>query len=351
MNQKTALCIAIVIMTLQFFFLLQCMQNNPVSIRKGQHEQPQVPETIEIVKSHTLPRQETLGSIPERRVTLKPHMTHLEWKSFVVDQLHATSNFSAAMYARWSRYLNKEWINDEYKSTTPKAMEWDTCMNGAHYCVISLGLYAHDVNYLNWIKSRIGHYRDAMDIFFPGWRLRIYHDESVPFSVLEGVAARGVETILVSNFKGHIAGMFWRFFVADDLNVDRYIVRDLDSDFTWRERSAVDEWIRSNKSYHSMADAESHNVPIMGGMWGGMPKRPLPFSMQNSAPEFMRLTAYKGGDQDFLAHLMWPAWQKSGSVFTLRAAAAEKSVPPFHLRSPHSYRAQGLHEARHVAGL
>ena len=31
------------------------------------------------------------------------------------------------------------------------------------------------------------------------------------------------------NIKGAIAGMFWRFLVADDPSVDRYIVRDTDS--------------------------------------------------------------------------------------------------------------------------
>jgi hypothetical protein len=254
----------------------------------------------------------TSAYIPQSGVVLKAQMTRSEWISFVSGQLRSTSNFSAAMYARWSRYMNKEWINDEYKSSTPKAMLWDNCMNGREYCVISMALYAHEVSYLDWIRKRLPLYRDAMDIFYPGWRLRIHHDESVSFSVLESVAARGAETILVTDFKGQIAGMFWRFYVADDLDVDRYIVRDIDSDFNWRERSAVDEWIRSNVSFHSMADAENHNVPIMGGMWGGSSKRRLPFSVRAKVREFQHLAASKGGDQDFLAAVIWPAWQESG---------------------------------------
>ncbi len=253
----------------------------------------------------------------ENRVNLIPRsgMSPSEWKSFVAMQLHATSNFSAAMYARWSRYLQKEWINDDYKTSTPKAMEWDNCMNGIEYCVISMGLYAHEAKYLELIKTRLPRYRDAMDTFYPGWRLRIYHDESVPLSVLESVAARGAETILVTDFKGFIAGMFWRFFVADDPNVDRYIVRDLDSDFIWRERAAIDEWIRSNFSFHSMADADNHDVPIMGGMWGGTSKQKLPFSIKEKALQNLHQTEYKGGDQNFLAEVVWPEWQKTGLVF------------------------------------
>lgn len=260
----------------------------------------------------TIPTQRPSADSASSSIVLKPHMTRLEWKSFVAQQLHSTSNFAAAQYARWSRYLNKEWVNDDYKTTIPKAMEWDNCLNGKEYCVISMGLYAHEASYLNWIATRLPLYRDAMDIFYPGWRLRVYYDESVPFSVLESVAARGVDTIQVTDFKGHIAGMFWRFYVADDPEVDRYLIRDLDSDFGWRERAAVDEWIRSNVSFHSMADAENHNVPIMGGMWGGSARRRLPFSVKAQAQQHQQKTAQKGGDQDFLAAVVWPAWLQSG---------------------------------------
>jgi len=250
-----------------------------------------------------------------KTITATSGMTPSQWKSFVAMQLHATSNFSAAMYARWSRYLQKEWISDEYRTSTPKAIEWDNCMNGIEYCVISLGLYAHEKTYLDWIITRLPLYRNAMDIFYPGWRLRIYHDESVPLSALESATSRGAETVLVTDFKGHIAGMFWRFFVADDPNVDRYLVRDLDSDFTWRERAAVDEWIRSNLSFHSMADAENHNVAVMGGMWGGTSKQKLPFSIKDKALQNAHQTKHKGGDQTFLQDVVWPEWQTSGSVF------------------------------------
>ena len=157
-----------------------------------------------------------------------------------------------------------------------------------------------------------------MEIFWPGWRLRLYHDESVPFSVLERVAAQGAETILSTDLKGHIAGMFWRFYVADDIEVDRYAILDLDSDFTWRERSAIDDWIRSKVGFHAMADAENHNVPIMGGLWGGSSAVRLPFSIREQALQHQGLTAQKGGDQDFFGYVVWPAWQASGCVCVAR---------------------------------
>jgi hypothetical protein len=45
--------------------------------------------------------------------------------------------------------------------------------------------------------------------------------------------------------KGGIAGMFWRFLVAEDDAVDRYIVRDSDSRLNAREAAAVAEWMAS----------------------------------------------------------------------------------------------------------
>ena len=35
---------------------------------------------------------------------------------------------------------------------------------------------------------------------------------------------------------GYASGMFWRFMVADDAKVDRYIVRDVDSRLNARDR-------------------------------------------------------------------------------------------------------------------
>ena len=44
----------------------------------------------------------------------------------------------------------------------------------------------------------------------------------------------------MTDIKGGIAGMFWRFLVADDPTVDRFIIRDSDSRLNARERFAVE---------------------------------------------------------------------------------------------------------------
>ena len=54
-----------------------------------------------------------------------------------------------------------------------------------------------------------------------GWTIRFYVDETVPPSVIQQLEANGAEIVKVGDSQGSIAGMFWRFLVADDPTVDR----------------------------------------------------------------------------------------------------------------------------------
>jgi hypothetical protein len=64
--------------------------------------------------------------------------------------------------------------------------------------------------------------------------------------------------------------MSWRFLVASVPFVSTYVIRDIDSRLSEREKAAVDEWILSGKKFHVMRDHPAHGVlPISGGMWGG----------------------------------------------------------------------------------
>jgi len=238
-----------------------------------------------------------------------------EWKSLVAAQLNSSSSFGAAIYARWLAYSSMEWFKNDHDNYTPNAAKWDPCMNGREYCVISFSMYAKDSASLAFYMQCLLAAREHSEIFYPGWRVRVYHDMSISPGALALARSRGVETILISNhdISGKIAGMFWRFYVADDASVDRYMVRDLDSRFSWRERAAVDEWIISNRAFHIMRDNFYHSIPMMGGMWGGT-KGAISFFIQDTCQEYSGMAKAKGGDQDFLALRVWPEVQRSGYV-------------------------------------
>lgn len=108
-----------------------------------------------------------------------------------------------------------------------------------------------------------------------GWLARFYAHHNVPEPVIAQLRSLGAEVFIMNvrnngilPVEGDISGMFWRFMIADDPTVDRYVVRDTDSRLSARERFAVEEWIRSNRSTHSIRDHIWHYHPMMGGMWG-----------------------------------------------------------------------------------
>lgn len=63
---------------------------------------------------------------------------------------------------------------------------------------------------------------------------------------------------------GYASGMFYRFLVAVDHNVDRYIIRDVDSRLNSRDRLAVEEWINSKLAIHIERDHVNHCIPMNG---------------------------------------------------------------------------------------
>jgi hypothetical protein len=132
--------------------------------------------------------------------------------------------------------------------------------------IISFGLYGSNPKYVH------GAFRNAelTPSVFPGWTMRVYHDDSVPQSARDTLTGLGCELVHMPREAGSIAGMFWRFLVADDTSVDRYIVRDSDSRLHEREARAVDAWIASGKCYHILRDHPSHSqATVSGGLWGG----------------------------------------------------------------------------------
>ena len=142
---------------------------------------------------------------------------------------------------------------------------------------------------------------------FPDWVVRIYHDDTVPQATLDRLVELGAELrpVDTTGMEGDIAGMFWRFLVADDPTVQRYIVRDTDSRLNERERAAVDEWIASGYSIHSIRDHPNHDRPLNGGLWGGVR------GAVKNIKKMMRDASRNGYGADlvFLCDKVWPQVQ------------------------------------------
>ena len=134
--------------------------------------------------------------------------------------------------------------------------------------VISFSLYGNLRVYCEGALRNL----ELAPVHYRGWTCRFYIDETVPQFYQKELIAAGAELIKVTKKSlGPMYGRYWRYWVAADNQIDRFIVRDADSRLNSRERAAVDEWIASGKSFHLMRDHVGHDrYPALGGMWGGV---------------------------------------------------------------------------------
>ncbi|XP_059352878.1 uncharacterized protein LOC130688600 [Daphnia carinata] len=101
-----------------------------------------------------------------------------------------------------------------------------------------------------------------------------------------------------------------RYLVTFDPNVDIFISRDVDSMIWQREVDAVEQWLRSNYTFHLMRDHQSHTVTMLAGMWGAKM-----FQRRDLIEGLMRAIIrtgqdqIKNTDQVLLNATVWPTAQ------------------------------------------
>jgi len=119
-------------------------------------------------------------------------------------------------------------------------------------------------------KYTIGAIRNAElgKKIYPGWICRYYIGESVPDEIIDTLESFDNTEIIRMYEGGNWSGMFWRFYPAGEEDVEVMVSRDTDSRLNDREKSAVDEWLESDKGFHIMRDHPGHGTEILGGMWG-----------------------------------------------------------------------------------
>jgi hypothetical protein len=108
---------------------------------------------------------------------------------------------------------------------------------------------------------------EMQQVYADDWILRVYHGGNIlnrtiisQFEYRYGF----IDFCNVTNIDlDFIPPKIWRFLPAGDETVSIMASRDLDSPLTKRERTAVDEWLFSNLSFHSMRDHPYHAVSIL----------------------------------------------------------------------------------------
>jgi tetratricopeptide (TPR) repeat protein len=184
-------------------------------------------------------------------------------------------------------------------SLTPRDKRAQSNTEGSD--IIAFSLWGKNPRYLR------GAIRNALLIgdIYPGWRMRIYIGDDVPQELMTALNALGVDLDLRDHKAPILQRLGWRFEIANDPTVNRFMVRDIDSAINVREAQAVHEWLQSDKTFHVMRDWWSHTDTMLAGMWGGhaglLPD--LNMAMKNYKPSFVETPNI---DQWFLKDQIWP---------------------------------------------
>jgi hypothetical protein len=174
--------------------------------------------------------------------------------------------------------------------------------------VISFSLFGEEERYT---RAAIMNARAARFLYL-GWSCHFYVDDSVPASVKESLAAEGALVLKVNGMPTNPFGTFWRFLVAENAEVDRYLIRDADAMLNTREFVAVREWLESDRHFHVMRDHYDHTALVIPGMWGGV-RGALP-SIGLLAKQYIGSRNDLPGrtaDQEFLRDKLWPTIRTS----------------------------------------
>ena len=157
-----------------------------------------------------------------------------------------------------------------------------------------------------------GAVRNAMaaQFIYPEWRCRFYVDEKAPERVIQRLLHEGAKVRRVGGLPAGRFGTFWRFLVADDEEIDRYLVRDCDACLNPRERVAVDAWLASDRHFHVMRDGPTHTEVMLAGMWGGV-RGALPPIQQEIIDYCRTAPLSRTADQAFLRERVWPTVRQS----------------------------------------
>lgn len=191
---------------------------------------------------------------------------------------------------------------------------------------VSYSLFGYDEQYQNCydFKSYIRYFSLNLrmyKILFPSWNIHLCLDENTYNSPYKDFfdyhTNQGLIEVEILPKEALCKMMLYRLipcFIQDQEGVqkyDRILCRDIDSLPTYRERQAVEYWIKNGKIAHAITDSYSHNIPLMGGMIGfqtNLLRKELgvrAFDKMLALDSSQKFDS-KGSDQTFLNNVVLP---------------------------------------------
>jgi len=170
--------------------------------------------------------------------------------------------------------------------------------------IISMSVFGNDKRYITGAKRQA----ELAQEFFPDWTVKIYVDQINNFKDLDS-------KIILEEVNDETYGVFWRFLPLFENEKNIVIVRDSDGRITLREKMAVEEWLESEKTFHTFRDHEAHyEFPVIACAFGYKGKLPkvLKESMNHYAQQF-----FYTSDQIWLRDFVWPYVENNSIVHSM----------------------------------
>ena len=109
-------------------------------------------------------------------------------------------------------------------------------------------------------------------LYLPQWTIHVYIRHHPKYSekgrVHQKLVSLNVTVHYIQGFED-IPDKLLGYLVADEVNVERFIVRDVVGRISERDICAVEDWILKDKDFHCMRDHPNHKgLPMVPGLWG-----------------------------------------------------------------------------------
>lgn len=154
-----------------------------------------------------------------------------------------------------------------------------------------------------YIQGAMKNMESIANVYGKDWKARFYIDDTVPKENIDILLNSGICDVYLMPTHIESNGMFWRFLVFNDPNVEIGIIRDADSRISRREYLAVLEWMTTCDQYHvhSINDVMSTRY-IMGGSWGAVASKLR--NIEELICEWRPNFQY-GDDEDFVSNVIF----------------------------------------------
>jgi len=164
--------------------------------------------------------------------------------------------------------------------------------------IISFSLWGDNPKYTIGALKNV----DIASEIYPDWICRFYIGKSTPYNIINELKSKKQVEVIEMEEYGEWNSMFWRFLPIGDDDVSVMLSRDCDSRLSMREKYCVDEFLNSDKQFHTMIDHPFHNG-IMGGMWGA--KKGVLNNIKKLIEKWPKTNKWQT-DQSFLNNIISP---------------------------------------------